>query len=111
PRRGRIDRRAAARTECLQAWIAALGRGLEVCRRLARYAKGRTGSGNIEAEGGTGADLAIRAVANPGLLRVRFAFYPDVPGVAGAACFLGGFLSVRRGRPRFGRGGPPPPKG
>src|SRR5262245_52497502 len=31
PRRGRIDRRAAARTECLQAWIAALSRGLEVC--------------------------------------------------------------------------------
>jgi hypothetical protein len=30
------------RTERLQAWIAALGRGLEVCRRLARYAKGRT---------------------------------------------------------------------
>src|SRR5215472_2138442 len=59
PRRGRIDWRAAARTECLQAWMAALGRGLEVCRRLARYAKGRTGNGNIDAEGGAGADLAI----------------------------------------------------
>src|SRR5262249_40123915 len=61
PRRGRIDRRAAARTERLQARIAALGRCLEVCRRLARYAKGRTGNGNIDTEGGAGADLAIRA--------------------------------------------------
>src|SRR5262249_26174672 len=36
PRRGRINRRAAAWTERLQASIAALGRGPEVCRRLAR---------------------------------------------------------------------------
>src|SRR5215468_9574547 len=87
PRRGRIDRRAAARTERLQAWIAALGRGLEVCRRLARYAKGRTGNRNINAEGGAGADLAIRAVANRGLLRVGFAFYPDIAVVARAVDF------------------------
>ena len=87
PRRGRIDRRAAARTERLQAWIAALGRGLEVCRRLARYAKGCTGNGNIDAEGGAGADLAIRAVANRGLLWVRFAFNPDVAAVARAVDF------------------------
>src|SRR5262252_6482888 len=78
PRRGRIDRRAAARTERLQASIAALGRGLEVCRRLARYAKGCTGNGNINAERGAGANLAIRAVANRGLLGVRFAFDPDI---------------------------------
>src|SRR2546430_7707837 len=89
PRRARIDRRAAARTERLQAWIAALGRGLEVCRRLARYAKGRTGNGNIDAEGGAGADLAIRAVANRGLLRVPFAFDPDVAAVARAVDFHG----------------------
>src|SRR5262249_6612786 len=88
-RRGRIDRRAAARTECLQAWIAAFGRGLEVCRRLARYAKGCTGNGNIDAEGGAGADLAIRAVANRGLLRVRFAFDADVSAVARAVDFHG----------------------
>src|SRR6516225_5527726 len=87
PRRGRINRRAAARTECLQAWIAALGRGLEVCRRLARYAKGRTGNGNIDAEGGAGADLAIRAVANRGLLGVRFAFDLDIAAVAPAVDF------------------------
>src|SRR6516164_1696856 len=86
-RRGRIDRRAAARTECLQAWIAALGRGLEVCRRLARYAKGRTGNGNIDAEGGAGADLAIRAVANRGLLGVRFAFDLYIAAVAPAVDF------------------------
>src|SRR5215831_4495512 len=87
PRRGRIDRRAAARTECLQASIAALGRGLEVCRRLARYAKSCTGNGNINAEGGTGADLAIRAVADRGLLWVRFAFDPDIAAVARAVDF------------------------
>src|SRR5262245_42282013 len=87
PRRGRIDRRAAAWTECLQAWIAALSSGLEVCRRLARYAKGRTGNGNIDAEGGAGADLAIRAVANRGLLRVGFAFDPDIAAVARAVDF------------------------
>src|SRR5262249_48573043 len=87
PGRGRIDRRAAARTERLQAWIAALGRGLEVCRRLARYAKGCTGNGNINAEGGAGADLAIRAVANRSLLGVRFAFDPDIAAVAPAVDF------------------------
>src|SRR5262249_27393562 len=87
PRRGRKDRRAAARTERLQAWIAALGRGLEVCRRLARYAKSCTGNGNIDAEGGAGADLAIRAVANRGLLRVRFTLDPDVSAVARAVDF------------------------
>jgi len=85
PRRGRINRRAAAWTERLQALIAALGRGLEVCRRLARYAKGCTGNGNINAEGGAGADLAIRAVANRGLLRVRFAFDLDIAAVARAS--------------------------
>src|SRR5262249_17418289 len=87
PRRGRIDRRAAARTERLQASIAALGRGLEVCRRLARYAKSCTGNGNINAEGGAGANLAIRAVANRGLLGVRFAFDPDIAAVARAVDF------------------------
>src|SRR6516225_7964089 len=89
PRRGRIDRRAAARTERLQAWIAALGGGLEVCRRLTRYAKGRTGNRNIDAEGRAGAGLAISAVANRGLLRVRFAFDPDVSAVARAVDFHG----------------------
>jgi hypothetical protein len=80
PRRGRIDRRAAARTECLQAWIAALGSGLEVCRRLARYAKGRTGNGNIDAEGGAGANLAIRAVASDDdILVTRFLECRDSP--------------------------------
>src|SRR5262245_51329227 len=98
-RRGRIDRRAAARTECLQAWIAALGRGLEVCRRLARYAKGRTRNGNIDAEGGAGADLAIRAVANRGLLGVRFAFDPDVAAVARAVDFHGSFLFLGQAQP------------
>src|SRR5262249_12796309 len=88
-RRGRINRRAAARTERLQAWIAALGCGLEVCRRLARYAKGRTGNGNIDAEGGAGANLALRAVANRGLLRVPFAFVPDVAAVARPVDFHG----------------------
>src|SRR5262245_33484914 len=88
-RRGRIDRPAAARTERLLAWIAALGCGLEVCRRLARYAKGRTGNGNIDAEGGAIADLAIRAVANRSLLRVRVAFDPDVAAVARAVDFHG----------------------
>src|SRR5262245_38749604 len=87
PRRGRINRRAAAWTERLQASIAALGRGLEVCRRLARYAKGCTGNGNINAEGGAGANLAIRAVANRGLLGVRFAFDPDIAAVARAVDF------------------------
>src|SRR5262249_32797560 len=87
PRRGRINRRAAAWTERLQASIAALGRGLEVCRRLARYAKGCTGNGNINAEGGAGANLAIRAVANRGLLGVRFAFDRDIAAVARAVDF------------------------
>src|SRR5262249_31254702 len=87
PRRGRINRRAAAWTERLQASIAALGRGLEVCRGLARYAKGCTGNGNINAEGGAGANLAIRAVANRGLLAVRFAFDPDIAALARAVDF------------------------
>src|SRR5262249_32620838 len=87
PRRGRINRRAAAWTERLQASIAALGRGLEVCRRLARYAKGCIGNGNINAKGGAGANLAIRAVANRGLLGVRFAFDPDIAAVARAVDF------------------------
>jgi hypothetical protein len=103
PRRGRIDRRAAARTECLQAWIAALGSGLEVCRRLARYAKGRTGNGNIDAEGGAGADLAVRAVANRGLLRVRFAFDPDVAAVARAVDFHRSFLFLGQAQPSLHR--------
>src|SRR5215467_2484230 len=111
PRRGRIDWRAAARTECLQAWIAALGRGLEVCRRLARYAKGRTGNGNIDAEGGAGADLAIRAVANRGLLGVRFAFDPDVAAVARAVDFHGSFLFLRQAQPSLHRRRSIPPKG
>src|SRR5215470_14020445 len=89
PRRGRINRRAAAWTERLQASIAALGRGLEICRRLARYAKGCTGNRNIDAEGRAGAGLAIGAVANRGLLRVRFAFDTDVAAVARAVDFHG----------------------
>src|SRR6516225_5060225 len=95
PRRGRINRRAAAWTERLQASIAALGRGFEVCRRLARYAKGCTGNGNINAEGGAGANLAIRAVANRGLLGVRFAFDPDIAAVARAVDFHD-FVPFRR---------------
>ena len=66
-----------------------LGRGFEVCRRLARYAKGRTRNGNIDAEGGAIADLAIRAVANRSLLRVRVAFDPEVAAVARAVDFHG----------------------
>src|SRR5262249_42621547 len=54
---------------------------------LARYAKGCTGNGNINSEGGAGANLAIRAVANRGLLGVRFAFDPDVAAVARAVDF------------------------
>src|SRR5262245_62255501 len=92
PRRGRINRRAAAWTERLQASIAALGRGLEVCRRLARYAKSCTRNGNINAEGGAGANLAIRAVANRGLLRISFAFDPDIAAVARAVDFHSSFL-------------------
>src|SRR5262249_54986895 len=64
-------------------------RRLRICRRLARYAKGRTGNGNIDAEGGAGADLAIRAVTNRGLLRVRFAFDPEVAAMARAVDFHG----------------------
>jgi hypothetical protein len=56
---------------------------------MARCAKGRTGNGHIDAEGGAGADLAIRAVANRGLIRVRFAFDPDVAAVARAVDFHG----------------------
>src|SRR5262245_51927444 len=110
-RRGRINRRAAARTERLQAWIAALGCGLEVCRRLARYAKGRTGNGNIDAEGGAGADLAIRAVANRGLLGVRFAFDPDVAAVARAVDFHGSVLFLGQAQPSLHRRRSIPPKG
>ena len=46
-------------------------------------------NGNIDAEGGTGANLAIRAVANCGLLRVRFAFDCDVAAMARAVDFNG----------------------
>jgi hypothetical protein len=44
---------------------------------------------NIDAEGGAIADLAIRAVANRSLLRVRVAFDPDVAAVARAIDFHG----------------------
>src|SRR5262245_41427675 len=111
PRRGRIDRRAAARTECLQAWIAALARGLEVCRRLARYAKGRRENGNICAEGGAGADWSIRAVANRGLLWARFSFDPDVAAVARALDFHRSLLSPGQAHPSLQRRTSIPPKG
>src|SRR5262249_28125058 len=86
-RRGRVDRRAAARTERLDARIAALGRGLQIAGRLSRHPERRAGNRDRDAERGAGAGLAIGAMADRGLLRIGLGFDGDVAAVARAVDF------------------------
>src|SRR5262245_35259007 len=90
----------------------ALVRCLESFRRHSRYTNVRTRNGNIYAEGGSIADLAIRAVANRSLLRVRVTFDPDVAAVARAVDFHGfaPFCSGCCGRDGSGHAAVTPPK-
>src|SRR3981189_3330075 len=83
-RRGRIDRRPAARAEGLHARIAAVGRRLDVASRLPRHPERGARDRDRDAEGRTGAGLAIGAVADLGLLRIGLAFDGDIAAVAGA---------------------------
>src|SRR5262245_33017798 len=86
----------------------ALVRCLESFRRHSRYTNVRTRNGNIYAEGGSIADLAIRAVTNRSLLRVRVAFDPDVAAVARAVDFHGFAPFTKSALPIFGGGSQPP---
>src|SRR5712671_174062 len=86
-RRGRIDRRSAARAEGLHARIAAVGRRLDVARRLSRHPERGARHRDRDPEGRTGAGLAIGAVADLRLLRIGLALDGDEPAVAGAVDF------------------------
>src|ERR1700704_3748542 len=101
-RRGRIDRRPAARAEGLHARIAAVGRRLDVIRRLPGHPERGARDRDRDAERRTGAGLAIGAVADLGLLRIGLAFDGDIAAVAGAVDFHGS-LAIRLSPP-VGRG-------
>src|SRR5262245_55000754 len=98
-RRGRVDRRAAARAERLQSGMAAFRRGLEVSRRRSGHLERRAGNGNVDAERGSRAALAIGAMADRGFLRIGLGFDGDVAAVARAVDFHALLLS-----------NPPPPR-
>src|ERR1041385_8750469 len=93
-RRGRIDRRAAGAAERLHPWPAAVGGGLDVIGRLALHLEDVARDRHRNAERRAGAGLAVGAVANPDLLRVRFAFDGNRAAVARASDPHGNVLLI-----------------
>src|SRR5205807_1609831 len=77
PGAGRVDRRSAARTERLQARMAAVGRGLEIAGRLPRHLERRAGHRDRDAERRARTRLTVRAMADRGLLRIGLALDRD----------------------------------
>src|SRR5262245_48915797 len=85
--RGRIDRRAAVRAERVRAPRAALG-GLYVDLRLAREQAERLARrAHHRAERRAGERLAVRAVTEPGGVRVDDRLVGDAPAVAASVYF------------------------
>src|SRR5689334_2527758 len=76
-RRGRIQRGAAGRAERLRARIAALGRGLDVDRRLAAYLEAFALDRDSDAERRTAGRLAVGAMADAVGVGIRLALDRD----------------------------------